>query len=563
MNKKLSRVIVLSLFSLAAAWAAVGVINLLNATVQAATISGTGTLSGKVDAPKPFQAAQVYVKNLDNHMLYVVYTANGQYLAVNLLPGNYEVSVTKNGFACDSKKVTVSAGAGATMDFMLREAPMKINRSVHSAQGPNGASNVPAVAYDELYPPGPGRVLIENNCMLCHGVDFVPSHQWNADQWSAAIDLMSDPTATIPGRIVPGSFSPKDREDLVSYLVQNYGPDSTPRGLAVPEMPVDEAAISKAMYVEYPVPVEYGRPMHDDHFDKDGNIWFSERASGRASIGMVDPRTGIFKDYPIPTKNSYPHGITVDGAGDMWWVGDLALGRVNTKTGDMTLYPFGVQQTNKQNHGHTPVIDSKQNVWFTQSYNNELGKWDRETGKLTSYKVPTAYGFAYGLAVDKKDNLWIAEWTRCKVAKFDPTTEAFIEYSPLTRPCTMRRLSVDADGMVWYALDSIGKFGKLDPNTGKIVEYTLPVKYAYPYDIQPDHEGSLWISDSGQGGALVHFNPKTGKFVYFPSPQRTDMPKIEILRDGAILYTNRNAYIQSVGIMYPDKTKMTTLGAYH
>jgi streptogramin lyase len=127
----------------------------------------------------------------------------------------------------------------------------------------------------------------------------------------------------------------------------------------------------------------------------------------------------------------------------------------------------------------------------------------------------------------------------------------------------MRRLSVDTDGKVWYALDSRGVIGKLDPLTGKIVEYTIPVKYSYPYDIQPDHEGKVWISDSGQGGALIHFDPKTGKFVYFPSPQRTDMPKIEILRDGSILYTNRSAYIQSVGVMYPDKTKMTSLGAYH
>jgi streptogramin lyase len=208
-------------------------------------------------------------------------------------------------------------------------------------------------------------------------------------------------------------------------------------------------------------------------------------------------------------------------------------------------------------------VDSKQNIWFTASYSNQLGKWDRETEKISTFVIPTAFGFPYGLAVDKKDNLWVGEWTRCKMAKFDPATEGFIEYTPLTRPCTLRRLSVDSQGMIWYALDSIGKIGKLDPNTGKIVEYTIPVKYSFPYDIQQDHDGNIWISDSGQGGALIHFNPSTGKFTYFPSPQRTDMPKIEILRDGAVLYTDRDAYIESIGILYPDKTKMTTLGAYH
>jgi virginiamycin B lyase len=531
-------------------------------TTEAGVIAGTGTLSGKVDAPKPFKAAQVYARNTDKNMVYMVYTVDGKFDFVNLLPGNYEISVKKNGFDADVQKLTIAAGGSATANISMHEAPMTTPRIVRGGEGPKGPTSTP-VTYDELYPPGAGKPLIEKTCMVCHGPEFLPSHQWDADEWNAAIDLMSNPYATIPGRIVPGTFSPKEREDLVAYLVKNFGPDNTKRGLAVPEMPVDEAALAKAMYVEYDIPKEFGRPMHDAHFDKDGNIWFTERRAGGPNIGTFDPRTATFKDYPIPNTIAFPHGITLDGEGKMWWVGDICLGRVDPKTGKMDLFPFGIQETNKQNHGHTPVIDSKQNVWYTMSYANQLGKWDRETGKMTSYTVPTAFSFPYGLAVDKQDNLWIAEWTRCKVAKFDPTSESFIEYTPLTRPCSMRRLSVDHQGIVWYALDGVGKIGKLDPSTGKIVEYTVPVKYSYPYDIQPDHEGNLWISDSGQGGALLHFNPKTEKFTYFPSPRRTDMPKIEISKEGAVWYTDRSAYVQAVGALYPDRTKMTTLGAYY
>jgi streptogramin lyase len=562
-SRNISKAILPGGWILVALWLGLQTGRLLQVTAQAATISGTGTLTGTVNAPKAFQAAQVYAKNLDNNMVYVVYTVGGHYQVVNLLPGNYEVSVKKNGFAGDPKKVTVAAGVNASVDFSLSEAPVKVNRIVRGGEGRNGPSNVPAVSYDELYPQGTGRMLIERTCMNCHGPDFLPSHKWDADQWNAAIDLMSDPFATIPARLEPGIFTPQERKDLVAYLVQNYGPDTKPRALAVPEMPLDEAMLAKAMYVEYPIPPEYGRPMHDAHFDLNGNIWFTERASEHPSIGEVDPRTGVFKNYLIPDKIAQPHGITVDGEGQMWWAGNTALGRVDPKTGTMKLYPIGTQETDKQSHGHTPVIDSKQNVWFTASYTNQLVKWDRETEKISTYVLPTAYSFPYGLAVDKKDNLWVGEWARCKVAKFDPITNGFVEYAPLSRPCTLRRLSVDPQGTVWYALDSTGKIGKIDPSTGKIVEYTIPVKYSYPYDIQPDHNGELWISDSGQGGALLHFDPRTAKFTYFPSPMRTDMPKIEVLRDGAVLYTDRSAYIQSVGVFYPDKTKMTTLGVFH
>ena len=36
-----------------------------------ATVAGTGTLSGTVDAPRPFKAAQVFVRNTDNNIMYL------------------------------------------------------------------------------------------------------------------------------------------------------------------------------------------------------------------------------------------------------------------------------------------------------------------------------------------------------------------------------------------------------------------------------------------------------------------------------------------------------------
>ena len=77
------------------------------------------------------------------------------------------------------------------------------------------------------------------NHIRCHGPDFLPGKQWDADQWNAAIDLMlsTAPNSNPPGRIseasVPGLIPPHDRQVLVDYLVKNFGPDSTPRGLAV------------------------------------------------------------------------------------------------------------------------------------------------------------------------------------------------------------------------------------------------------------------------------------------------------------------------------------------
>jgi streptogramin lyase len=220
------------------------------------------------------------------------------------------------------------------------------------------------------------------------------------------------------------------------------------------------------------------------------------------------------------------------------------------------------KDTKHESHGHTPVVDSKQNIWMTLSYTDQLAKWDRKTQEISKFAVPTPHSFPYGAYVDKKDNVWVAEWFRCKLAKFDPETEKFTEYPLPNPPCTVKRMSVDSKGMAWYVKDG-GKLGSIDPKTSKVVEYDIPAAYSSGYDVQPDREDNLWISDSGQGGAILKFDRTTKKFTYYPSIQSTDMPKLEVTKDGAIWYSARSADIKAVGVLYPDMAKIKTMGAYY
>ena len=569
MKGKVWSLLTLGAVVLVLVWLAMESGPMLETTVEAGAIAGTGTLSGTVAAPKEFKAAKVFARNVDKNVTYMVYTRNGRYRAVNLLPGNYEVSVAKNGFTGgDIQTVVITPGANATTNFSLQAGPLKPNQGVRA----NFPKNVLLLSYDALYPPGEGRDIIARTCIRCHGADFLPGKQWNASQWNAAIDLMESTTAELPGRIsptsVPEGISPREREVLVAYLVKNFGPDNPLRGLEVPEAPVEEEALGKAMFIEYHLPPlpnnSPPRRLHDAHLSQNGDVWYVDTAG--MQIGKLDPRTAAFIDYPVRNPNARGHGITQDANGTIWYSGHTAFGRVDSKTGEMAFYPYD-EKPARPPHGNTPMVDSKQNVWTTLSWSNELGKWDRKTQAVSRFSLPTPYAFPYGAVMDKNDNIWAAEWFACKMAKFDTNTSKFTEYVPLTKPCTMRRLSVDQNGMVWYALDSPGKIGTLNPNTGKIVaEYPIPVKGAFPYDIQQDHDGNMWIADSGQGGSLIKFDPRTQKFTYYPAVQRTDMPKIEISKENSIWYTTRGADAgkdQAVGVLYPDMDKIATMGAYY
>ena len=533
-------------------------------------LPGTASVSGTVQAPRAFKAAQVHLMNTDKNVLFMVYTSGGRYRALNLFPGIYEVTVRVPGLETVPQKITLAAGARETLNLTLRETATPGVRQGEFGFTTQRPGDVELVSYDELYPNEPGRPLLEKNCMYCHGKSFFPSKQYHETQWNHFIDQMLDGAGMRGALIPPGTLSAQDRATIVAYLGKHFGPGSPRRGLkADTDFPIDEGALAQAMYVEYYLPLDpkldgkTQRRTQEPHFDPDGNVWYTDRSMPNR-IGRVDPRTAEFKDFMMPDPKGDPHGLTVDSQGHVFWAETVgfSLGRLDPKTGSITRYPMDSTGRAK-GRGHTPVIDSKENVWFTVIVGDMIGKWDRQTGKSTVWKVPTQGAAPYGIALDKDENVWFAEFRRCKIGKFDPRTEKFTEYAALTQPCTIRRLGVDSTGMVWYGGFNNGKLGKIDPATGKIVEYDIPMAFSEPYDVWPDREDKIWISDGGQGGALIRFDPKTEKFTYYPTPQITDQPKLAITRDGAVWYTPRSSSRAAAGVLYPDVTRMKTLGAYY
>jgi virginiamycin B lyase len=543
------------------------------------TIPGTGAVSGTVTASKPFTAAQVYLRNAEKGVTFMVYTAGGKYQAVNLYPGDYDVTVARRGFASDAQKIKVQAGASVKADFVLKDADPAPKAGIN---GPSTVVAYPGRAtitdkdvefhydYDKVYPPGPGRAVLERVCMSCHGVNFFSVRQLDRAGWDAAINMMSKRINGADTSVPSGKMSPKDRQLMLDYMAANLNPSGKKRALAIEtDMPLDETALAKAMYVEYEMPKvgENGRPIgQNPYFDNDGNVWTTDRGTPNAIV-KLDPRTVKWEHYPLPERGVTPHGITVDSKGMIWWgetVG-FKFGRLDPKTGKMDRYPIDPTGYLK-GRGHDPIVDAEDNIWLTVIRGNRLAKFDAKTGKISLYEPPSPNSLPYGADKDKAGNIWISQFTQCRMAKFDPKEEVFTEYPALTayeedQFCLIRRGSVDKNGMVWYGVFSNGKIGKLDPSTGKMVEYKMPVAFAEPYDIWPDKDNNMWIADGAMGGAIIKFDPTTEKFTFYPAVQRGDLPKIEITREGAIWYNPRSALKGAVGVLYPDVTKMTTFEA--
>jgi streptogramin lyase/mono/diheme cytochrome c family protein len=578
-------------------------------------LQGLASLSGTVTAGKPFKAAQVYIRNVDKRMLYMVYTNAGAFRAVALLPGNYEINVqAKGGLESDVQKLVVKAGDHPNLKVSLREAantdqfPSAVPRQPIDWGGTVGASLPPTSPmrpitfqdYAEIYPPGPGKEVLEQVCMVCHtGENFFPLNPRNEAGWKQAIDRMTS-RGMLAGGASNFRFGPQDRQDVLAYLTKNFGPDSKLRAVRTDqEIPLDEANLGKAQFIEYYMvadlskgasnvqesrDVEGGGPGRRRvgitmQLDGQGNVWMVENSS---RLVKLDPRTGQQKDFKLPDHPKYGiHEILIDRTGMIWIPANAPTGprllQFDSKTEQWAKQidpdPDNVIPSPKGGLLGT-TLDSKGNIYMNWMGSGAIGRWDRSTGKISIFRVPTNHARPYGQAIDRNDNVFAALWNSGNLTKLDTTTNQWTEFTPPTHPGNLRRgPGVDSQNNVWFGIwaagNRPGKLAKLDQTTGRITEWTIPHRAAMPYEASPDGNDNIWFPDTGtpdHPATLGRFNPRDQTFTFYPKPQFVaETSKIQHSADGAVWYSPRYGAPDGAtgfAVLYPDMDKITTLAAH-
>jgi len=576
-----------------------------------APAAGMAILTGTVDAPRAFKAAQVYLRNVDTRMQYMVYTNAGRFKAVALLPGNYEINVQGRGLESDVQKLAIKAGDRPQVKLSMREAS---SPDRYPSGAPTAARELLLQSYDEIYPPGAGKRVVEEVCMTCHGENFIPGRPRNEAGWQAALDLMMgrglydrDRTNPYEGILAPPAtnfrFGYQDRKDLLEYLVKNFGLDKKPRAVRVDkEMTLDEAKLGKAQYIEYYLtpdassrPAVAGQPqgefaqssnriLYTMQLDKDGNAWGVDRGNPNRLV-KLDPRTGVQKDYVLPDPRAGVHELVIDREGIIWVpeLGGAPATRVYRLLGfnpateqwqhQINADPDDVIRNPNKVGMHASVVDSNGNLYMNWFGQGAIGRYDRRSGKMDVYRIPMNSAIPYGMAIDRNDNIWSALWNYGKLTKFDTTTKQWTEFTPPTYPGNMRRgVGIDSKNNVWFGIYAAGnrpaKMGKLDQATGRITEWSIPRRGSQPYEATADYEDNIWFPDTSppvNQPVLGKFDPRDQTFTFYPKPQvGADSPKLQHGADGSVWYTARTGTngATGFGVLYPDMDKITTLGAH-
>ncbi len=214
-------------------------------------------------------------------------------------------------------------------------------------------------------------------------------------------------------------------------------------------------------------------------------------------IGCLNPSTGVFNEWTVPTANSQPRGICVSG-GLVYFAeyNGNKIGRLNPFSGEFTEWGTSSKPWS--------ITSSGGIIFFTAHQGSDVGRLDPGTNIITYWGE--AY---YPTEICASGNLVYYVGTFYHGADFDPPPQIAYRINALDPATNLRTLwevpSSDAlmfdisvsSGMVYYADNRRNMIGRLDLATSIFNEWTVPTGDSHPY--------SIWVS-----GSKIYFSENTG-----------------------------------------------------
>jgi virginiamycin B lyase len=272
---------------------------------------------------------------------------------------------------------------------------------------------------------------------------------------------------------------------------------------------------------EFPVPelkANFPLGMLDLELDKQGNFWIAQMLQG--GFSKFDPMTQKFTSYNIPPEENnastqinmvMPTHSEVDGKVWTQDTGDLTIHRLDIETGKIeTLKPY---PDGRAGHGLYDVLsDSHNNLFFTDIGGGNIGRVDAKTGKITLTPTPAkAAGKPSGPRrgqMDSQDRLWYGDYGGNRMGMYDTRTGQFREWEAPHPWLAPYDAEVDKNGDVWGVGITSDRVLRVDPKTNQVTEYLMP-RYTSMRRIFVDNSTnpvSFWLPNN-HGNELVKVEP--------------------------------------------------------
>jgi streptogramin lyase len=187
---------------------------------------------------------------------------------------------------------------------------------------------------------------------------------------------------------------------------------------------------------------------------------------------------------------------------------------------------------------HDVIIDKSGIVWYSSFGEQNLGRLDPRTGKVTEFPVaehkPDFPTGSLGLRSDPQGNLWLGNMYQATIVKFDPKTETF-KYWPLEGDENIDAAQInmvspqhsDVDGKLWTQNNGFAGIHRLDIATGKFETWEPFKGVPGPhniYDVIPDSHNNAYFTDFRQRH-IGRIDAKTGEIKLYEIPTPNSAPR--------------------------------------
>ncbi len=459
--------------------------------------------------------------------------------AAQLTPGPYNLRIRAIGYEIEGPKtVEVAADRATSVDLKLRKA-RNLTAQLSNTEWMLSVPGTDAQRSSLL------------NCVGCHTLDRPLTSRFTAEEFVDVLKRMAGyaqvSTPMMPQRLIGGqplTASPEAMQKQAAWLATINLSESPTHDYAFKTLPRPSGAATRVVITEYDLPRATVQP-HDVLVDRDGIAWFS--SFGEQNLGRFDPRTGDFKEFPLPVyKEGAPTGLLdleFDRDGNLWLANMFqgAIHKFDRKTQKFQTFRVPAELNNNRTQINMVAADNAGvdgKVWTFDVGSVSLFRIDLASGKFevfSPYKdLPKDSPFAgpphgiYGIASDSQNNVYFTDFADRKassVGRIDAKSGQVTLYPLPTEFARPRRVMVDAQDRFWFAEYRGNKVGMLDPKTGEVKEWEAPTPWSGPYHVDLDKNGGIWTAGM-TSDRVLRIDPATGKAVEYLLPRETNVRRV-------------------------------------
>ncbi|HEY7241780.1 MAG TPA: carboxypeptidase regulatory-like domain-containing protein [Burkholderiales bacterium] len=311
-------------------------------------------------------------------------------------------------------------------------------------------------------------------------------------------------------------------------------------GYELKTFPRPKGRATRVIYTEYDLPRATIEP-HDVLVDKQGIAWYS--SFGEQNLGRLDPKTGKVTEYAIKEhKPGFPTGLLglrEDRDGNLW-LGNMyqaTIVKFDKKTQKFTYWTLPPErnidaaQVNMVSPQYAHV-DGK--VWTQNNGFAGVHRLDVSTGKIETWEpfknAPKGEPHnIYDVVPDSKNNAWFTDFRQKQIGRIDAKTgEIRLFQMPASVAVTApRRGQMDAHDRLWFAQYRGDKIGMLDTKTGEFKDWAVGPRWSAPYDVAPDKNGEAWTG-SMIDDHVTRLDTKSGNSVQYLLPRETNIRRVHV-----------------------------------